>query len=282
MTDEPDVKIPTKEELLNEEGQTAPEQGKTPTQEVTYTALELEALKQGWKPKDKWEGDPEQHRSAREYLDRGELLGKIKSQNTQLDEIKKALGAMSEQNKKVHQAGYEQALKDLRAQRAAAMREGDFETVEQLEEKIDEHKEVIREIKHQPAQLPGPSATTQEWLSENPWYAKDRIMRKVADELAVEYVQSHPRASEEAIYEYIDKKIRTELPDKFKKQTTSAPDPDGESRQVVRGKQSAFSSFDKLLDGMTDDQRNIAKTLVKTGAITKEEYVKQYNQMMGG
>jgi hypothetical protein len=33
---------------------------------------------------------------------------------------------------------------------------------------------------------------------------------------------------------------------------------------------------------MTDDQRNIAKTLVKTGAITKEEYVKQYNQMMGG
>ena len=38
---------------------------------------ESEAREQGWKPKEEYEGDPEKWRPAKEFVERGELFGKI-------------------------------------------------------------------------------------------------------------------------------------------------------------------------------------------------------------
>lgn len=280
-----EVKIPTKEEILGDgKGTNVQEskQGEASTKEPTYTKLEEEALKQGWKPKSEWDGDPEQHRSAREYLDRGELLGKIKSQSGQLEEMRKAIGAMSEHNKKVYQAGYEKALTELKARKITALKEGDAELVLAIDDEIDKTKDAIREVKAQPTQVPRTSSATAEWLAKNKWYATDAVGRAAADALAVQYARSHPGATEEDIYTYIDEELPKELPHKFGKKQTSAPDPEGESRRGTgNGNIKGVTSFEKLLDTMTSDQQTIAKTLVKSGAITKEEYVKQYAQMMG-
>lgn len=284
MTEEnKEVKIPTREEILNGDEQTTTESGKTATQESPdYTEVEQSALKQGWKPKDQWEGDPDQHRSAREYLDRGELLGKIKSQNAKLDEFNRTLAVMSEHNKKVYAAGYEKALGDLKLQKKEALREGDADAVMEIDDKIDETKEALRNIKNTNTTPQGPSVTTQNWLQENEWYAKDRVMRAAANEMAVEYVKSHQNASEEQIYDYIDKEIRKELPEKFgKKAATTAPNPDGQSRKVTTSGGKSSMTFEALLDTMDDDQARIAKTLVKTGALTKEKYVEDYQKMFG-
>lgn len=282
-----EVKIPTKEEILNGEStqqRPAPESGKAATGEPSYTAVELEAIKQGWKPKSEWDGDPDQHRSAREYLDRGELLGKIKSQSSQLEEMRRAIGAMSEHNKKVYQAGYEKALTELKARKITALKEGDAELVLALDDEIDKTKDAIREVRNTTVQLPRTSTETADWLARNKWYATDAVAHAAADELARQYARSHPNCTEADIYEYIDAELPKELPHKFgKKQNQSAPDPEGESRRGSGngGSKGGTTTFEKLLDTMTSDQAQIAKTLVKTGAITKEEYVKQYNQMMG-
>src|SRR6266702_2198796 len=80
-----------------------------------HTALEERAIEQGWRPKDEWDGDESEFRSAREFIDRGELLRKISSQGDELRKLKEVAGALSEHNKQVYVAGYKKAITDLRA-----------------------------------------------------------------------------------------------------------------------------------------------------------------------
>lgn len=282
-----EVKLPSKEELLNAGKQ---EETKEPTSsEPKYTEVEKVALSQGWKPKDQWDGNPDEHRSAREYLDRGELLGKIKVQNEQLREIRTALQGMSDHNRRVYAAGYENALKELKVQKLQALKEGEAEQVLAIDDKIDSTKEALQAIKTEAEQAKvtakqqGPSPITQNWLAINKWYQTDAIMRHAANGLAMELGKANPNVTEEEIYQTIDREMRKEFPHKFKT-AQAAPSPDGEStRSAGSGKTTTTgNSFEKLLGSMSEMQATIARNLVKTGAITKEKYVEDWNSMNGG
>jgi hypothetical protein len=285
MTD--DVKIPSKETLLNVIESEQEVEHKQEVQAPEYTETEQKALEQGWKPKDKWEGNPEDHRSAREYLDRGELLGKIKSQNTQLSEIRDALRGMSEHNRKVYAAGYENALRELKQQKLAALRDGEPEQVLAIDDKIDETKDAIRAIRSQPPAVQGPSPVTKSWLEDNSWYGNDMVLTHYANGVATEVGRSGPNVTEQMVYDAIDKAVRKEFPEKFgaRKQTVGAPSPDGEGRRSVGGgkpNNNSSGSFEKILSGMSEMEANIARNLVKTGGLSKEKYVEDYNRIRGG
>lgn len=248
-----------------------------------YTATELRAMEQGWKPLDKWEGDPEDHRGAKEYLDRGELLGKIKSQNTQLHEIRGIVANMSEHNRRVYAAGYERALVELKVQKANALREGEAETVIELDDKIDETKDAIRAItRPQQTQPSGPSEVTTSWVGRNEWYKTNKVMRNHANGIASELGRQQPGISETDLYEQIDAEMRKDFPEAYRKGVVSAPSPDGEGRRSVGGKPVAGGSFEKLLGTMTETQAQIARSLVKSGAITKEKYVEDWGVISNG
>ena len=256
---------------------------KTPD-EPQYTETELRAMEQGWQPKDKWEGDPEEHRSAKEYLDRGELLGKIKSQSQQIREVREMLTHLSGHNQKVYLAGYETALKQLKSQRLEAMKEGDIETAVALEDKIDEHKQAIETIKATPVakpQVEEQSPVYQEWLKTNSWYLADESMRHWANGMAISYANKNKgQVSEEQIYQYLTKEVRDTFPAKFRK--AGAPNPDGEGRQASRGNtRSASDEFDSLLREFSEDDARAARNLVKTGVLTKEKYVADYKAIGG-
>ena len=47
---------------------------------VQLTAIEERASAQGWRPKDEWDGDPDEWVSAREFVRAGELFKKIDDQ----------------------------------------------------------------------------------------------------------------------------------------------------------------------------------------------------------
>lgn len=282
-----DVKIPSKDELLNADSQEPADNTEEHTEEPQYTEIEKQAMAQGWKPKDQWDGDPNQHRSAREYLDRGELLGKIKTQNQQLTEIRAALQQMSEHNRKVYAAGYENAIKELKAQKLAALREGDAEAVMAIDEKIDNTKEQLEQVKQTPQvpKAPQTSERTVQWLAANPWYQTETAMKHAANGYAQEYAARTGSRDEDAIYEYVDKKIREDFPHKFKQvqPTKAAPSPDGDSRRGGGGKPSSGNlTFDKVLAQMDETSANIARNLVRTGGITKEKYVEDWVKITGG
>lgn len=67
----------------------AEEEEKVPVKkaEPEYTTEELDAISKGWKPKSHYEGDSSQFRSAKEFLERGELLEVIRNQNKRLKRL---------------------------------------------------------------------------------------------------------------------------------------------------------------------------------------------------
>lgn len=250
--------------------------------EVEYTAIELQAMEQGWKPLAEWDGDPSEHRSAREYVDRGELLSKIKTQGVQIRESQQMLTHLAEHNRRTYQAGYERALAELKAQRAAAMKDGDIDTALALEERIDQHKDAIADIKRQPAapQQQTVSPVYADWLRKNEWYSTDDVMRHTANGLAVKLGKEKPGVTEEEVYDYLHKKMREEFPHKFKKSVVSPPGPDGSGRAPASAKSAGGKSgdaFEALLATFDEHAAKAARNLVKQGYLTKEKYVEDYN-----
>ena len=51
---------------------------------------EVAAREKGWRPKDEWEGDPDDWRPAKQFLEWGEMRSTIKNQNTQIKGMKKS------------------------------------------------------------------------------------------------------------------------------------------------------------------------------------------------
>ena len=256
-------------------------------QEPQYTETERNAMGQGWKPKDQWEGNPDDHRSAREFLDRGELLSKIKSQSQELRQVQQIVSVLSEHNKKVYLAGYNKALSELRAAKAVAINERDGEKIVALEEKIDAAKAAIAQVEAQPS-VPVPKQGTitpdfQLFMNRNPWYQQDAKMRHWAHGQAIEFANENKGATEGAVYTFLEGKVKEAFPEKFNKANRAPPSPDGEGRQATSGTKSQSSgSFEKLLQRLPEDLARTARDMVKRGFVTKESYVKDYEQLESG
>jgi hypothetical protein len=245
-----------------------------------YSAIEQTAINQGWDPD--YEGDNK--RSAREFVDRGELLGKIKSQSEEIKAVKKIAETLSQQNKNVYIASYEKALKDLTAAKIEALDDGGKgKQIVQLDESIAETRIALANIKAQPvttAKETGETETFKAFKEANSWYDTSKKMKNWAHGTAIEFAKEHENATEEQVYNYISKEVRKEYPEKFVK---GPPSPDGEGRGNSGGNSQASKGsskeFDSLMNNLPEDQARVAKDLVKRGYLTKEKYVEDYNNI---
>lgn len=273
--------IPVPGEVIPEGKQEAQVENDAPK----YTAIELRAIEQGWRPKEEWDGPEEDWRDAKAYIDRGELLGKLKTQSAELKEVKNMLGYMSEHNKKVYAAGYQKAIVDLKAARIAAMKDENFEAVAAIEEQIDQNKEALQQIQRQPPAVQQPKGIDKElerqWLDKNSWYKTDPAMKHWANGMAFDYKRVNPEADEAEIYEHLTREVRKTFPHKFRR--AGAPNPDGEGRQTNQtgSSKSSDGDFDKLMASMPEDQARVARQMVKSGLVTKAKYVEDYT-LIGG
>ncbi len=255
--------------------------------EVQYTELEQQAIDQGWRPKEEWDGDPGKWRDAATYIDRGELLGKLKNQSSELKEVKNMLSYMSEHNKKVYESGYQKAIIDLKAARIAAMKDDNFEAVAAIEDEIDKNKEALQEVRRQPtlaAESKGVDKVLEaQWKKQNQWYDNDPAMKAWAIGTALEYTKVNGRVPDEEIYEFLSNKVRKEFPHKFKR--AAAPSPEGEGRQANSQKggsnKDASASFKALLAEMPEEHARAARQMVKSGLVTEEKYVEDYAHIGG-
>jgi hypothetical protein len=258
------------------------EQQKVEQQERVYTDVEQRALDQGWKPLEDWEGDPADHRSAKEYIDRGELLGKIKSQSSEIREVKQMLATLSEHNKKVFLAGKEEALKELKSQRVIALKEDEVEVAVELEDRIREAEKIIDITKAAPVPKPseGPTPAFEAWLEKSQWYANDEGMRAWADGEGLALGKSGKRVTEQDVYDHLSKKVKEVFPQKF--QRTSAQSPDGDGRKGVTNRTAkGGDKFEQLLSEMPEHQARTARNLVASGLLTKEKYVEDFDAIGG-
>lgn len=163
---------------------------------------EAKARQMGWVPLEKFKGDPAKWRPAEDYIARGEevlpilkhnnrqLLDKLTGLEATVESLKAAkaeadesMEALRKYHEETAQREYDRAMRDLKAAKIDAIREGDHERAAQLEGQIDTLKE--------PAKLPEPKRTTQtttpqenpvvtQWLADNAEMMADKEKKAYA------------------------------------------------------------------------------------------------------
>ena len=240
-----------------------------------YTAVEQRALDQGWVPQDEWQGDPDDWRPAKEFIDRGELFRKIDELKNENKRIKQGVEEFRKHHERVKEIAYKEALETLKAQKKQALQDGDVDLVIELDDKIAETREeqlkAEREVvQPEPA---GPHPEFVRWESRNSWYRNDRAMKAVADEIARDLV-ARGETDVTRILTEVDKQVRKEFPNKFENPKRNAPGAvEGTAGKGGRATEDTFH--------LTDDERRIMNRIVSTGAITKEQWIKEYKATKG-
>ena len=263
------------EELQAVQTEVVPDTTVVETPEATpqVDPIEAEARAQGWVPKEEYTGDPEKWRGPKEFVERGELFGKIDHMGKELKETRKALKMLQDHHTKVRETEYNRALTELKALQKKHLEEGNsdgyLETTELLTDLKAEQK--AREVVQQ--NVPNqPDPRFINWVSANKWYEKDAEMRKYADTLGAGYAASNPGIDPEEVLQYVTKEVRTRFSTKF-------VNPNREKPSTVEG--ASTGAANKSSFELTDEERKVMNTFVRAGVMSKEDYIAQVKQMRG-
>jgi Zn-finger nucleic acid-binding protein len=236
--------------------------------------VERKAAEQGWRPLDEWEGDPAEWRDARTFLDRGELLDRISSQSRKLKEVQTAMRSMEEHNRKLAEAAAKEQLDEYRARKKEALENNDAEAVVVLDEKIDEVKDTISELKTQkelPAASGEPHPQFVSWVERNSWYAQDAEMRDFADSVGHTFAKRNVGLEPAKVLEYVEKQVKRAYAEKFTNTQRERPS------MVETGGGQRKQTVPKAKDDITlsEEETGVMRNLIRGGHITEEEYKKQ-------
>ena len=266
-------------EELQSVGTAIPNEGAPTTQQAVVEdtqpdSYEERAREQGWRPKEEWDGEEDKWRPAKEFVERGELLGKIDTLGKDLKETRKALRMLQEHHTKVRETEYKRAVDELKALQKqhleAGNSDGYLETTELLTDLKAEQK--AREVVDSsvPKQ---PDPRFLSWVDQNKWYAQDQQMREYADAIGMGYAQKHPEIDPEDVLKFVASEVKERFKDKFKNPNRNKPSTVEGTGSTAPAKTAKFS--------LTDEEERVMKTFVRTGAMTKEAFIEEVKRMRG-
>jgi hypothetical protein len=237
-------------------------------------SYESQAREQGWKPKEEYEGDPEKWRPAKEFVERGELFGKIDTMGRELKETKKALKMLQDHHSKVRETEYQRAVDELKSLQKKHLEEGNsdgyLEATELLTDLKAEQK--AREVVQQNTpNTPDPRFTA--WVQKNPWYAQDQNMRDYADSIGMGYAQRNPGLDPEEVLQYVANEVRERFKSRFENQNRKKPSAVEGATNTAPVKKDSFQ--------LSDEERRVMHTFERTGVMSKEEYITELKKMKG-
>lgn len=244
----------------------------TPEVVDSYTQ---QAVEQGWKPKEEYQGDPDKWKPAKEFVERGELFKKIDTMGKELKETRRALQMLKEHHNKVKEVEYSKAVNELKQLQKKHLEEGNsdgyLETTELLTDLKAEQKarEVVQEVT--PTQ---PDPRFVSWVTDNKWYNSNPEMRQFADAVGMGYAQTNRNLSPEEVLAYVTKEVKERFKDKF-------VNPNRTKSTLVGSSNTSAGTSTKNDIELTDDERRVMNTFIRTGVLTKEEYIAEIRRMRG-
>ena len=246
-------------------------------QEREYTAIEQEAMSQGWRPKEEFEGDEGKFIDAGEFIRRGELFSKIDHQSKEIKQLRNAMEQFKSHHANVEKVAYDRAIKDLKAQRKAALAEGDVDKFDELDQAIEdvtqERDDFIQKQAQQPAVAPSVDPAFTNWVAKNPWYQNDAIMQGAADRLGLKLAREGLAPLE--VLKKVEQEIKKEFAHKFSNPNRDKPSAVEASTPRGTGAKSKFVP--------SEMEKRIGANLVRAGAFAKiEDYYAELDQMNKG
>ena len=244
-------------------------------EQVEHSPTELKAIESGWVPKEEFQGDEHKWVEAGEFLRRGELFKKIEDQGKQLKDVRSALNEMKKLNSQIQEVEYKRALDTLKAQKKAALEDGDADAVIAAEDRIDMVKEQQKEMQRQ-----SPVAQSDEgsehpefvaWTEQNNWYKSSTPMKAFADALGQELARAGNSPSE--VLKKVAIEVRKEFPNKFRN-----PNQD-KAGTVEGGSGRGVSSSTRFT--LSDEERTIMNKFVRQNVMTEKEYLEQLKKVRG-
>lgn len=240
--------------------------------EVVY---ENKAKELGWRPESEWDGEPSDWVPAKEFVGRQKLYDRIHSLKGELvnqgRKFEQDMSAIKQYVQQMSDIEYKRAVSDLTAQRKEAVKDADVETVERINQEIDELKDARKSAPIQNTQgTPTYSQAFIQWSERNSWYKSDSELRDEADSLGVAYSLKHKGSkTEQEVMDYVERQIKKMNPEKFQTQTR-APAVEGASA----GNSSVTKSGSKLsVRDLSEDEARVMKTLVARKIVTQEKYL---------
>jgi len=239
-----------------------------------HSQAEVQAMESGWVPKDEYKGEEHKWVDAGEFLRRGELFKKIEDQSKQLKDVRVALNEMKKLHGQVREVEYKRALDALREQKKTALQEGDADGVLAAEERIDLVKEQVKQLQNEaPAVQEQDGALHPEfiqWTDRNNWYKTSAPMKAFADAVGQQLKYAGNSPSE--VLRKVELEVRKEFPNKFRNPNQDRPG------AVESG---ANKGTTKSSMTLTDEERRIMHTFVRTGALTEKEYMESLKKIKG-
>lgn len=268
MAEENQEEVVVKEPVSNEQEPAA--------KEPQYSDTEQKAIAQGWVPEDQYSGTGK-WRSAEEFLDRGELFSKIDDLNRRNRTLETTVHEVKRHYKKMAEAEYNRALRDLRTQKKDAMDNGDSERVIEIDEAIQTTKtQAAQELRKldEPAALPQENPVFVVWQNRNSWYTQDRAMKIFADTLGEELVLKHGMNDPKEILVEIERQVKKEFQHKFNNPSRKAP-----GSVEGGGKQGGGKSDDSF--ALSAEETQVMNKFIKHGVMTKAEYIAEIKASRG-
>lgn len=254
------------------------------TKTVEPNPHEEQARDQGWVSKEEWVADGRAEsdwRPAKEFVERGEIFKSLHQVKRELKQERAAREALQAHHKFVYEKAYQEAVNNLRKERREALRAEDLAKVAEVEEKIealnDEKAAETQRLQQQQAATAQANNITpvfQEWIGRNPWYTKDEEMREFAEAVGHIYMQKNPGFAPEDVLSHVEAKVRKQYSEKFGGRKAAPNAVAGVDRTSTR----TTSTVDMVLDEM---EESIMKTLVDSGTMTKDEYIKELKKAKG-
>jgi len=251
---------------------------------------ETKARRLGWVPKEEFRGDPDKHRSAEDFLKRGEEIlpilqrdnkrlhenfGKVEKQ---LKETQETLQTYSEFAKKAAEREYKKSLRELEAKLDAAIELADVSQARQLRKEIAELDggEPVPAPKPDPVgevDKPAVDPEVASWIEQNDWFNRSASLRTYAVEEFGELEKRYPGKTKTELLAEVKQRTVDRFPDKFginpkREGVASVASPTGDGARRKTG---------KTYDDLPAEAKKACDKYVRTiPGYTKEKYVKDY------
>lgn len=243
-----------------------------------YSEIELKALEMGWKPKEEFSGDETDFIDAKEFVNRKPLFDRIEHQSRQLKAVQRALDALKGHYTKVQETEFNRALSVLKAERKEALKDGDadkFDTLDDQIKQVEGQLELVKEAAATPSANPEEHPEFVSWVSKNSWYNTTGYMRAFADDVGSRLARQGMSPSD--VLREVEKAVRKEFPQKFTNPNKQSA-PDVSSSRAPATTSSKADNFP-----LTDEERKIMNTLIASDpkTFTKEKYIADLKKIKG-
>lgn len=237
--------------------------------------VDVEASEQGWVPQAEFKGPEHRWVDAGEFLRRGELFKKMDDQRRELKDLRSAVVEQRKLHAQVREVEYKRALDTLRLQKRQALQEGDADAVIAVEDQIDAVKEAAKQEAAQPTDIPSGQTEHPDfvsWKDRNRWYVTNEHMQVFADKIGRD-LGSRGMAPQEVLKQ-VEAEVRKEFPTRFRNPNQDKPGAvEGGSSKGTAGTGKAFA--------LSEEQRSIMKSFVRTGAMTEKQYIDDLKLSLG-